>query len=173
MAVVYKAKQLSLDRTVAIKVLPKRFSENSEYVERFYKEGQALWAGNAKSSLHNGYLSLAISLGVVGLGVWLVFVSIPTWQVMSLKSSPYRAFTLTMIFQLLILNFAESALASGSQIYTSLIFWFFLIIAARMPQLLGQQLHSKSLKQTYMEADFERINSEKTRSALCAGHTGA
>ena len=41
MAVVYKAKQLSLDRTVAIKILPKRFSENPEYVERFYKEGQA------------------------------------------------------------------------------------------------------------------------------------
>lgn len=41
MAVVYKAKQLSLNRTVAIKVLPKRFTENEEYVERFYKEGQA------------------------------------------------------------------------------------------------------------------------------------
>jgi serine/threonine-protein kinase len=41
MAIVYKAKQLSLDRTVAIKVLPKRFTENPEYVERFYREGQA------------------------------------------------------------------------------------------------------------------------------------
>jgi len=41
MAVVYKAKQLSLNRTVAIKVLPKRLGENPEYVERFYKEGQA------------------------------------------------------------------------------------------------------------------------------------
>jgi len=41
MAVVYKGKQLSLNRTVAIKVLPKRFTENPEYVERFYKEGQA------------------------------------------------------------------------------------------------------------------------------------
>jgi serine/threonine protein kinase len=40
MAVVYKAKQLSLNRTVAIKVLPKRFTENPDYVERFYKEGQ-------------------------------------------------------------------------------------------------------------------------------------
>ena len=41
MAIVYKAKQLSLNRAVAIKVLPKRFTQNPEYVERFYKEGQA------------------------------------------------------------------------------------------------------------------------------------
>ncbi|MCD4699908.1 MAG: serine/threonine protein kinase [Phycisphaerae bacterium] len=41
MATVFKAKQLSLDRLIAIKVLPKRFSENPEHVERFYKEGKA------------------------------------------------------------------------------------------------------------------------------------
>ncbi len=41
MAIVYKAKQLSLDRIVAIKILPRRFSENQDYVQRFYKEGKA------------------------------------------------------------------------------------------------------------------------------------
>lgn len=41
MAVVFKARQLSLDRMVAIKVLPKRLSENREFVERFYREGRA------------------------------------------------------------------------------------------------------------------------------------
>lgn len=41
MATVWKAKQLSLDRIVAIKILPKRLSENPEFVERFYKEGKA------------------------------------------------------------------------------------------------------------------------------------
>lgn len=41
MATVYKAKQLSLDRIVAVKVLPKKMSENKEFVDRFYKEGKA------------------------------------------------------------------------------------------------------------------------------------
>ncbi len=60
MAVVYKGKQLSLDRTVAIKVLPKRFSENPEYVERFYKEGQA--AGK----LNHPNIVQAIDVGEAG-----------------------------------------------------------------------------------------------------------
>ncbi|MBL7134473.1 MAG: hypothetical protein ISS78_10280, partial [Phycisphaerae bacterium] len=33
MATVFKAKQLSLDRMVAIKVLPRKLSDNAEYVE--------------------------------------------------------------------------------------------------------------------------------------------
>jgi eukaryotic-like serine/threonine-protein kinase len=41
MATVYKAKQLSLDRIVAIKVLPKKMSESKEFVDRFYREGRA------------------------------------------------------------------------------------------------------------------------------------
>jgi eukaryotic-like serine/threonine-protein kinase len=41
MATVYKARQLRLNRIVAVKVLPKRMSDNKEFVERFYKEGQA------------------------------------------------------------------------------------------------------------------------------------
>lgn len=60
MAIVYKGLQLSLNRTVAIKVLPKRFSENPEYVKRFYKEGQA--AGKLN---HNNIVQ-AIDVGEAG-----------------------------------------------------------------------------------------------------------
>ena len=60
MAIVYKGKQLSLNRMVAIKVLPKRFSENPEYVERFYKEGQA--AGK----LNHPNIVQAFDVGVAG-----------------------------------------------------------------------------------------------------------
>jgi serine/threonine protein kinase len=41
MARVFKAKQLSLDRYVAIKILPKRLSEDPEFVRRFIQEGKA------------------------------------------------------------------------------------------------------------------------------------
>jgi len=60
MAVVYKAKQISLDRTVAIKVLPKKFVEKSDYVERFYKEGRL-----AAKMNHNNIVQ-AIDVGEVG-----------------------------------------------------------------------------------------------------------
>ncbi len=60
MAIVYKAKQLSLNRIVAIKVLPNRFSENPEYVERFYKEGQAA------AKLNHNNIVQAIDVGEAG-----------------------------------------------------------------------------------------------------------
>jgi serine/threonine-protein kinase len=60
MAVVYKARQLSLDRMVAIKVLPKKFTENKEYVERFYKEGKA--AGK----LNHANIVQAVDVGEAG-----------------------------------------------------------------------------------------------------------
>lgn len=41
MATVYKAKQISLDRTVAIKKLPEKFSSNPQFIERFFAEGRA------------------------------------------------------------------------------------------------------------------------------------
>ncbi|HMB94844.1 MAG TPA: serine/threonine-protein kinase [Tepidisphaeraceae bacterium] len=41
MAKVVMARQISLDRIVAIKVLPRKMSDNVEFIERFYKEGKA------------------------------------------------------------------------------------------------------------------------------------
>ncbi|BAM04593.1 putative serine/threonine protein kinase [Phycisphaera mikurensis NBRC 102666] len=41
MATVYKAKQISLDRMVAIKVLPQKFTKSEDFVQRFYAEGRA------------------------------------------------------------------------------------------------------------------------------------
>jgi len=60
MAMVFKAKQISLDRVVAIKVLPRKLSENAEYVSMFYKEGKAA------AKLNHPHIVQAIDVGEAG-----------------------------------------------------------------------------------------------------------
>ncbi|MEQ9460069.1 MAG: serine/threonine-protein kinase [Phycisphaeraceae bacterium] len=60
MATVYKARQLSLDRLVAIKVLPRKHTNNPQFVERFYAEGRAA------AKLNNPNIVQAIDVGKAG-----------------------------------------------------------------------------------------------------------
>ncbi len=60
MAVVYKARQLSLDRTVAIKILPRRYTEKSDYINRFFKEGRLA------AKLNHNNIVQAIDVGETG-----------------------------------------------------------------------------------------------------------
>ncbi|GMU22635.1 MAG: hypothetical protein AMXMBFR13_27200 [Phycisphaerae bacterium] len=60
MATVFKARQLSLDRVVAVKVLPKKLGENPEFVERFYREGRAA------ARLNHNNIVQAIDVGEAG-----------------------------------------------------------------------------------------------------------
>jgi len=60
MATVFKAKQLSLDRTVAIKILPTKLSQNPQFVERFYAEGRAA------ASLNHPNIVQAYDVGKAG-----------------------------------------------------------------------------------------------------------
>ena len=60
MAVVFKAKQLSLDRVVALKVLPKKFMSDPQFVERFYAEGRAA------ARLNHPNIVQAIDVGQAG-----------------------------------------------------------------------------------------------------------
>ena len=64
MATVYKAKQLSLDRIVAVKVLPKHLSRDQEFVERFYKEGRAA------AKLNHNNIVQAIDVGEAYTSRW-------------------------------------------------------------------------------------------------------
>ncbi len=60
MATVYLAKQVSLDRLVAVKILPKQFSTDKGFIERFYREGQAA------AKLSDPNIVGALELGRVG-----------------------------------------------------------------------------------------------------------
>lgn len=60
MATVYKARQLNLDRLVAIKVLPRKFSQNPQFIERFYAEGRAA------AQLNHPHIVQAYDVGKAG-----------------------------------------------------------------------------------------------------------
>lgn len=60
MSVVYKARQVSLDRLVAIKILPKKFSDKIEFVDQFYVEGRAA------AKLNHPNIVSALDVGKVG-----------------------------------------------------------------------------------------------------------
>jgi len=60
MATVFLAKQISLDRLVAIKVLPKKYSSNRKFIERFYKEGRAA------AQLNHANIVQAYDVGAAG-----------------------------------------------------------------------------------------------------------
>ncbi len=60
MATVYLARQVSLDRPVAVKVLPKRYSKNPEWVDRFYAEGRAA------AKLNHPNIVGALDVGLAG-----------------------------------------------------------------------------------------------------------
>lgn len=60
MATVYKARQLNLDRLVAIKVLPRKFSKNPQFIERFYAEGRAA------AQLNHPHIVQAYDVGKAG-----------------------------------------------------------------------------------------------------------
>jgi len=59
-AAVFKARQLNLDRLVAIKVLPRRFSSNRRFVEQLYAEGRAA------AQLNHKYIVQAYDVGQSG-----------------------------------------------------------------------------------------------------------
>jgi len=105
---------------------------------RFRRPGYFLWSGSAKSSLHNGYLTLLIGLGGVGVLLWLSSVVVPIRRVLFLRPSRYKALVLVICSQALLLSFFESALASYSQNYVAMLFWMCLLIAGRLPFLVSR-----------------------------------
>lgn len=60
MGTVYKARQVSLDRIVAIKVLPRKYINSPEFVQRFYAEGRAA------AKLNHPNIVGALDVGKVG-----------------------------------------------------------------------------------------------------------
>jgi O-antigen ligase len=106
---------------------------------RYRKKDYALWVGSARTSLHNGYLTLVIGSGIIFFIVFLTILLIPLWRLMFAEVSVYKSLVLGITLPILLLNMSESSIA-GSRNFTSLVLWFFWVIAAKLPDIL----HSKN-----------------------------
>jgi O-antigen ligase len=100
---------------------------------RFNKPEYSLWRGSARTSLHNGYLSIAVGVGIVGFVVWCITLLIPLWRCRLLPYSDYKAFVMSITSMCLILDFIESELTGGNSIGAAF-FWITWVIAGRLSQ---------------------------------------
>ena len=102
---------------------------------RFNQPELALWSGTSRSSLHNGYLSVAIGLGLGGVVVWCILLLMPLWRFRLSPYSDYKALTFAVMVSSLVLNVIESEIGA-----TAVVFWIVWVVASKVSRALS--IHS-------------------------------
>jgi O-antigen ligase len=97
---------------------------------RFNQPEYSLWKGTARASLHNGYLSVAIGIGLVALVVWLVILVIPLWKLRRSVYLDYKAVAMAILLASMLLNFVEGEIGG-----TAAVFWIMWVIAGKLWQV--------------------------------------
>ncbi len=116
--------------------------------------------GSSKTSLHNGYLDVAIGSGILGLVLWVTILFYPVPGLLRMGMSDTKAFLLGFLVQFFVLNFFESAI-STSRSFGSLAFWMLWVAAIRASQL-DAEAGAEATESLPGEAD-----------GLCIANTGA
>jgi O-antigen ligase len=99
---------------------------------RFNQPELGLWSGTPRTSLHNGYISVAIGLGVGALLVWCVLLLMPLWRFRILPYSDYKGLALAVIVSSLLLNVVETEIGG-----TAAVFWIVWVVAGKVSQALS------------------------------------
>ena len=99
---------------------------------RFYESKSTLWSGSAKTSLHNGYLSIAVGLGIIIFLGWCVLLLAPLWPSVSFPLSDYKVFAYTVMTMCMVLNFFESVIMDTSSL-AAILFWIAWVLVGKLP----------------------------------------
>ena len=114
-----------------------------------------LWAGSVRSSLHNGYLSKIVELGILGFGIWFLVIIYSLWKAHSLPFPYIRAFVFATMSMLLILNFVEEGISNGAK-PGDLPFWVAFILVLK----LVATLQSRKTESSYRDDQPGRFQQE-------------
>ena len=99
---------------------------------RFYENKLTLWSGSAKTSLHNGYLSIAVGLGIIIFIFWFIIIIIPFWRSILLPLNDFKVFAFTIMIICMILNLFESVITDTSSL-AAILFWMVWVLAGKLP----------------------------------------
>ncbi|MBK8946969.1 MAG: O-antigen ligase family protein [Ignavibacteriae bacterium] len=77
---------------------------------------------SVRQSLHNGYLSMLVGGGIVGLILWIIILLFPSVATFAYSFSPEKAYAYYTFITVFITNFVESAL-TGYSLPSDIFFW--------------------------------------------------
>jgi O-antigen ligase len=98
---------------------------------RFFGNKETLWSGSAKTSLHNGYLSTVIGVGIIIFILWCLILFLPLWRTMRLPFNDFKAFAITLLVMGMIMNFFEGVITEGRS-FVAILFWIAWVFAGRL-----------------------------------------
>ncbi len=104
---------------------------------RFYREGWQLWSGSPKASLHQGYLSIMVEVGLIAFLLWCCSWAVVLWRCAGLPPGKYKGLVLSTLSMCLVLNLVETSITGGNSI-VSIFFWLTWVMGGRLPWLLPQ-----------------------------------
>jgi O-antigen ligase len=108
----------------------------------FDMEGQ-FFNPNSQQPLHNGYLSIFIGGGLVGLSIWMIAILLPVYFLLKSKVElSFKAYALATIIPILIANVVESAL-TGYLSATDIYFWLAWLVAGKVVRISDNSYNSK------------------------------
>lgn len=93
-------------------------------------EGQ-FFNPNAQQPLHNGYLSIFIGGGIIGLLLWLNAIGMGLFNSIRSGYSSYKGYVLATMIPVLIANIVESAI-TGYLGTTDIFFWFAWVLSGKL-----------------------------------------
>jgi O-antigen ligase len=105
---------------------------------RFYEKDITIWSGSVRSSLHNGYLSTVLGVGVVAFIFWLSLLLMPFWRCRLAPWSDYKGIVMTVMLMGVALSFVESS-PTGCASPEAIIFWSIWIMAEKCHKIRGER----------------------------------
>ena len=91
------------------------------------------WLANSNESFHNGYITIALGLGFIGLFPWLFIIFSPGLRLIKKVNTEFILVSLSIMFSCLILNFAEYAINPGASL-SSIFFWVAWVLSLHIIQ---------------------------------------